>query len=258
MSFPTFRTPVQKWCRRLSSTSDSTTSKYHLSASIRDSTISEFELKRHQTLLEQFSILKKLDKLDDWYKISFRDLYSVPGLAELVRANYQSSVARTVTTALPEHDWVPWYFRKLPKDYWTSIDNVRLYLDWTGKHAFSIRQLDDWYNITSLQLRQQKGGSSLLRRYNFSRMKLLGEAFPDHPWDPKLFAGGSGTRHWSKPENQRKFFDEAAVDFGIKTRDDWNSITVKQVVQRPGGSRVLELHNRSLKAALDSIYGPSQ
>jgi hypothetical protein len=228
-----------------------------IAASLRATNISPSELERHRDLLNKLTVAIKIDGPQDWYTVYFKHLKAVSGLPELVRTHYASSVARAVATVFHEHNWIPWYFRKLPKDYWSSAKNVSNFVQWLERNSLSVRQLEDWYSVTTLDLRKQRGGSSLLRKYDFSLVKLVRDVFPDHPWDPTKFVGGPGARHWSNPANQRKFMDQVAADLEIKSREEWSRVTVQQIVRRKGGSRLLELHNRSLTQALENIYGPS-
>eukprot|EP00026_Physarum_polycephalum_P002684 Phypoly_transcript_02692.p1 GENE.Phypoly_transcript_02692~~Phypoly_transcript_02692.p1 ORF type:complete len:862 (+),score=102.64 Phypoly_transcript_02692:87-2672(+) len=47
-----------------------------------------------------------------------------------------------------------------------------------------IKQLSDWYYVFKSSFAQH-GGSTLLRRFNGSMLKILQEAYPEHTWDEK-------------------------------------------------------------------------
>lgn len=214
------------------------------------------DLHQHRTILTAVSDSLRLDGFTGWYQVHFRDLSCVYGARELVRSHYSSNVGRAVTTTFPEHPWLPWLFDKLPKDYWEPTTHVVTYLNWLGSNSLSVRRHDDWYQVTTLQLRKQKGGSSLLRKFNFSMIKLLEAAYPDHHWEPTKFAGGPGMRYWFNTANQRTYMDTIARELGIRTRQDWRNVSSEQILRFQGASRILELHGRSLQSALDELYGP--
>lgn len=86
-------------------------------------------------------------------------------------------------TAYPDFGWQPWLFEKLPLPigYWAERSHVVAYLEWLRKELH-VGELEDWYTITSDQLRQHHGRSLLDHYKSFSA--ILSLAYPDVNWTP--------------------------------------------------------------------------
>jgi hypothetical protein len=46
----------------------------------------------------------------------------------------------------PEHEWLPWRFRKAPQGYWDSPQNQKLFLDHVMTQL-KMTSYDDWYSV---------------------------------------------------------------------------------------------------------------
>jgi hypothetical protein len=66
-------------------------------------------------------------------------------------------------------EWLPWKFNQVPRGFWSSVDNQRLYLDWIGKEM-NITSMQDWEKATSREI-ETRGGYSLLEYYGGSLIK---------------------------------------------------------------------------------------
>ena len=75
---------------------------------------------------------------------------------------------------------------------------------------------------------KEKGGSSLLRFYNGSCYSLFQKIYPQFEWDPFQFERVP-LHYWKSLENRRNFFDKIGNDLGVKKKNDWGKITIKQV-----------------------------
>jgi hypothetical protein len=72
----------------------------------------------------------------------------------------------------PEHEWHPWKFGKLPNGFWKSAENQRMFFDW-AKEQLVIKKNEDWYNVTSSELRRLGGGPLLRKRFEGSISRAL-------------------------------------------------------------------------------------
>jgi len=52
-----------------------------------------------------------------------------------------------VSTAFPQHSWLPWKFGHVPPNFWQNDDNCRTYLTWLSKEL-KFTSTEDWYNVT--------------------------------------------------------------------------------------------------------------
>ena len=57
-----------------------------------------------------------------------------------------NSIYQLLTSIIPEYEWVPWRFSRLPKNYWEDVKNQRKFMDWAGKEL-GIKEMDDWYKV---------------------------------------------------------------------------------------------------------------
>lgn len=61
-------------------------------------------------------------------------------------------------------------------------------------------------------------------------MRLLKDAFPEHPWDENEFKKSMDfMKKYSSIQNQREFFDSLAKKIGIKQPSDWYNVSLSQV-----------------------------
>jgi hypothetical protein len=70
------------------------------------------------------------------------------------------------------------------------------------------------------------GGRALLSIYNDSPPLLITSVFPEYNLLPWKFAT-IPRNFWSNVANQRKFFDWASEQLGIKEHTDWYKIRIK-------------------------------
>jgi hypothetical protein len=78
--------------------------------------------------------------------------------------------------------------------------------------------------------------------------------YPEHNWKSLQFKSSHSKYHWASLENQRKFFEEFASEYGIKEQSDWYLVRYKDIRKKLGGSAVLRYYNNSLVRALAAIY----
>jgi hypothetical protein len=68
------------------------------------------------------------------------------GGAGLVQ-DYNNSPSGLLTSVLPELGLLPWKFEKLPKNFWESPKNAKIFMDW-AKIELKVNKMSDWYNVT--------------------------------------------------------------------------------------------------------------
>jgi hypothetical protein len=121
--------------------------------------------------------------LEDWYKLKASELIERGGRGLLSR--YNDSLFYLLSANYPEYDWKPWLFCKVPQSFWINKENQKKYLNWFAK-KFNIKNLNDWYNISS-KLFLKNGGGGLINNYGQSVYHMLQAIYPEHDWKPWLF-----------------------------------------------------------------------
>ena len=130
-------------------------------------------------------------------------------------------------------------FRKnKPSGYWEDKNNILQFLD-EFKLNFHLKTPNDWNLITKKQI-ISFGGARLLSKYTLFDLKLLG--CPEgknlfvKPNQPKSFG------YWEDKNNILQFLDELKINLNLKTPNDWNAITRKEIICN-GGSSLLSKYS---------------
>ena len=92
---------------------------------------------------------------------------------------------------VPEYDWKPWLFRRIPSNYWQNPANRRRYLVWLGKEL-GFRLPHDWYRLSPQDV-VRTGGGLLLKGVCRNRLEsLLRERYPNYRWNCERLACAAG------------------------------------------------------------------
>ena len=62
---------------------------------------------------------------------------------------YDMSLPKLLKSVYPEYPWLPWKFVRLPRNYWSNIENQREFMQYLSKQL-NIKELSDWYNIPAM------------------------------------------------------------------------------------------------------------
>lgn len=89
-------------------------------------------------------------------------------------------------------------------------------------------------------------------RFGDSIYEALVDAYPEHHFLPWKFASVPRA-FWADPKNQREFLDWVGVQLGLKSLEDWYSVSLEQLVEYRA-SRVAVLFGDSLSATLRAVY----
>jgi hypothetical protein len=159
---------------------------------------------------------------------------------------------------IPNHDWIPWRFRKTPQRFWTMNNgkNQRIFLDWLRvqlKHT----QMEDLYSLRVQDLREN-GGAFLLNLHESSVASLVSKVYREHSWQRWRFRFSRVS--WDEPALRRQFLDSVAQDLLIPATgetindppEEWYYVS-KQDIVRLGGASLLSKHG-PLPALLASSY----
>jgi hypothetical protein len=121
-----------------------------------------------------------VDKTQDFYSVSFEQIKDKNG-ASAMRC-YNDSLYNALCSVYPEYKWNIWNFEyfSVPNGFWCEKENQRSYLNWIGEEL-GISEMDDWYNVTTVDLRH-RGGVALLGQYGHNMYNILSTLYPQHEW----------------------------------------------------------------------------
>jgi len=177
-------------------------------------------------------------KLEDFYHLRRQDF--PPDSISLVSSH--GSIPHLLQNAYPEHSWNAWQFLgKTMWEYWDNKENEKDYVEWLGKQL-NFRDMKDWYRITRKDI-MDKGGDSLLLKYDSSPPKLLITIYPNHEWKMWKF-GMVPIGYWETWKNQRDFVDWLGKQLGFERFEEWYRIT-KRDIEDHGGSTLLHKYGGS-------------
>jgi hypothetical protein len=117
-------------------------------------------------------------KHSDWYKITVYSLIKNKGRGLLKQ--YNDSPIKVVQTLIPEYDFKPWLFNKVPLNYWFDRKNREDYIDWLGAQL-NYNRPEDWYKVTNNTFLKNHG-QGFLKHVNDSARKAVQERYPNYDW----------------------------------------------------------------------------
>ena len=121
--------------------------------------------------------------------------------------------------------------------YWDNENRIKLFLD-ELKTKYNLNTAEDWNSITSMQIKLM-GGKRLLNKYSLYEIKCMG--FPEGNLKFNKPINRKSKEYWNKKENLRLFLLQLTEKFNLKTKEDWNSLSTKQV-KAEGGSKLLNMY----------------
>ena len=132
--------------------------------------------------------------------------------------NYNRSRPKLFSALYPDYEWLTWKFLKKPiaKD---MRNQSKLFADSVAIEK-NILQPSDWYKVTVADLRQIKGGDTILRAFEGSIYKFLVSAYPDVHWFPWRFS----PEYFSDSSNWNRFVESISKELKIKELKDWYNV----------------------------------
>eukprot|EP01122_Echinamoeba_exundans_P008119 TRINITY_DN2631_c0_g1_i2.p2 TRINITY_DN2631_c0_g1~~TRINITY_DN2631_c0_g1_i2.p2 ORF type:complete len:219 (-),score=30.34 TRINITY_DN2631_c0_g1_i2:50-706(-) len=100
---------------------------------------------------------------------------------------YGDTLIRFLRDAYPDHEWLPWLFKKSPSSDWSLSKGLteaqaKRFADYVMAE-FKFDSMEDWYRISVSQLQSI---AWFPPRPGFL-LKLLTKAYPSHTWEPNRF-----------------------------------------------------------------------
>ena len=192
-------------------------------------------------------------KLDDWYQIKRETFEDYTGAAPL-QNHFGDSPSNMLKTVYPDHKWEPWKFSDggNVRKYWKETENQKEYLNWLATQL-GIQKMEDWYDITLDQVKKNEGFGLIKATKATSVHDIMKSAFPDQKWLLFQFKDQVPRGYWEDLANKLEYFDWLAVQLGVKTKEDWYSVTKENFIQHYGNTIMAKFGN-SPAAALQDVY----
>lgn len=191
------------------------------------------------------------NSMDDWYNITLEDICNYQHGKDLMYHYFSGSPFVALQLAYPDHNWLPWKFRKTPKRFWAKRENHLSFFCWLGKEL-GYQSMDDWYNVTHDDIHRH-GGFHLLQHYDDCLLTALQSVYPEHKWIPWKF-GQTPKGYWGQHPNQFRYIKWLGEQLGYQAVDDWYKVTQEDIYSYGGGGLLVDYYNNSPSKLLESMY----
>jgi hypothetical protein len=196
--------------------------------------------------LERFGSERGVKTLDDWYSVSSRDATKE---LSFITKYYKGSLALALSQIYPQHQWDLSRFVKTPQGYWRDEEVQRKALE-KAAEELGVKELDDWYKVTSMDVARKKLWF-ILMYHNNSRYQALKTLYPQHDWDPLRFRT-TPKGHFKTIHAQKDALERLARQFGVKRLDDWYSVPSMDVKREL--SFIVKYYDGSFFNVLSRLY----
>ena len=205
------------------------------------------EKQRHffETLEKKLNIKSK----EEWYSISPRSIKKFKGAVPVLKI-YNGSLWKALSSVFPTFNWKITNRKKLPKQYWGSIEDQRKIFDEIYKSRDMI-SLEDWHLIPKEELKEM-GVLSILKQHRRSMNTCLRTLYPNEFNYLMTSHKSLPFNYWNSTENQLKFLEKIKVIYKIESTDDWYKITNKMITQN-GGHRLIHMYG-SIYRCVRTLY----
>lgn len=191
--------------------------------------------KEYRTILDQAGQLLHVNRQEDWYHVSLKQIL------QHTNGHFQTDANTTAYSLLkqvyPEYTWFPWLFQTSIPSLWSTITQQRKFFDWFASQK-DIKTQRDWYRI-SLDSLLENGAKSLLTKHDMSLHTALSVVYPEFEWMPWFFSKKNVTS-WS-----RQHLDWLSEQLGFTSKDDWYDLSWKEFIEW-GGESLLHKHSDSM------------
>ena len=186
--------------------------------------------------LDHLSKKLKISNLEDWKKVTEYVLKKNGGSGLL---KYYSNVHEALEKLYPEENWNIFNRKRLPNDFWNSLENQRKFMNFV-KQKLNIQKMEDWYSVKTLDIKEL-GGSRLLHIYP-SIEDLFTTIFPNYEWDFTKFVKVPSF-FWKNVNNQKIWLQNLGEKLNIKELSEWQNYSSKTIIENGGRGLIDEYQN---------------
>ena len=159
-------------------------------------------------------------------------------------------------TRSPEHDWVPWLFKRgVPRGYWADRGNHYRYAKWLAAEL-QLVEPEDWYQLTAKVVHQKGGRGLLFNHYNDSPQQFVEQVVAvmhtDHEWVPWQFESVP-LGFWEYKDNHGRYAKWLAAELQLLDPEDWYQLTVKLLHQNGGAGLLRNYYNDSPQQFVEQV-----
>lgn len=191
-----------------------------------------------------------LEKMEEWYRVDSIQIRENGG--EGLLKKFHGSIPKLISSVFSEHRWNLGKFSKKPREFWEK-QKKREFMDYVAKEL-KIKEMKDWYEVTSSQIRQ-KGGEQLLLKYDNSAARMISSIFKEHNWNMRKFTrkfafweniGMRKRSNVSTDSENNQSTETHKENFEPKKIDVKKPILAKIPAKRKGYWDDIEVHKRDL------------
>eukprot|EP00028_Trichosphaerium_sp_Am-I-7-wt_P015347 CAMPEP_0168510168 /NCGR_PEP_ID=MMETSP0405-20121227/1269_1 /TAXON_ID=498012 /ORGANISM="Trichosphaerium sp, Strain Am-I-7 wt" /LENGTH=301 /DNA_ID=CAMNT_0008527883 /DNA_START=1 /DNA_END=903 /DNA_ORIENTATION=- len=207
-------------------------------------------LRLHRKVINDIGERLAVKQLDEWYNVKTVQVVAEGGTSVVV-GHYNSSISTCLRHVYPNHEWDYKLFNHVPRMYWRDIENQKAVFDKVAINL-GIKVLQDWYSLSTADVKPFGADSILWSKYEGSLSKCLMTLYPNFSWFPWRFKHAP-VNYWCDLKNQRLLLEDIAKQLNIKSIDDWYTKGNKDVLHL-GAAGVLKHHQYSLSNCLVAVY----
>jgi len=126
-----------------------------------------------KTQFSQVEQILTIRKPEDWYSVSLKQIRLAGGtlmsfllllhpksilLGASLLDQYANSLPILLSSVYSKHEWLPWRFRSIPRNFWEEVNNARAFLDWVAKDL-KLNDLEGWYNVNYRLMKSKYKGT---------------------------------------------------------------------------------------------------
>lgn len=200
------------------------------------------------TYVRWFEKQKEFRSIEGWYSITQDDVYDLHGSG--LMDHFDCSVQRLITAVYPDHDWKPWLFVQVPKNFWPHKKNRVAYMKWL-ENKLGYSSPEDWYSVSKLDFIRNQGAS--LMQFGYKTVELIRELYPNRKWHPWMFKQVY-QGYWRKKAHRLEYLDWFAAEVGFKTEEDWLELKRRHFVENFGSTLFDDYYKRDPLRVLKEIY----
>jgi aromatic ring-cleaving dioxygenase len=189
--------------------------------------------------------------MEDWYKITAKDIHSNHGCG-LLHNYYNNSPLQFLKSVFPQERWLPWKFTMAPMNTWENKENHKTYAIWLGE-KLNYKKMEDWNKITLKDIHSNHGRGLLNNYYNDSPLQFLKSVFPQERWLPWKFTM-TAKNTWKDKQNHKAYAIWLGEKLNYKNMEDWYKITQKDISSNYGGGLLVTYYNGSPSQFLQSVF----
>eukprot|EP01114_Cavostelium_apophysatum_P017176 TRINITY_DN5039_c0_g1_i2.p1 TRINITY_DN5039_c0_g1~~TRINITY_DN5039_c0_g1_i2.p1 ORF type:complete len:696 (+),score=154.40 TRINITY_DN5039_c0_g1_i2:15-2102(+) len=194
------------------------------------------ELNAQQKVFQRIAQEFFIQKPEDWFNISTKDVQTVEG-GRQVLACYDGSLGKALSVILSDQKFKPWKW-KVAKTFWEDRINQRDFLD-TAYDDLKLASLEDWYNVEPASI-VKLGGEGLLEHFSGSLPDALTSVYTAYGWKRWKFQPAS-LDLFRREEVQREFMEDLAKKLRIERWEDWYQIKAVHFREVNGGAAMLKV-----------------